>query len=77
MPPSFCTAHCFSVVFVSEWPLKDVIQLLLAISILSARPGVSLWLITTETKQNDEAPNALWWEHYRATMGFERHSGAS
>ncbi|MBC7160806.1 MAG: aromatic ring-hydroxylating dioxygenase subunit alpha [Immundisolibacter sp.] len=26
----------------------------------------------TETKQNDEAPNALWWEHYRQLMGFVR-----
>lgn len=26
----------------------------------------------TETKQNDEGPNALWWEHYRQTMGFTR-----
>jgi anthranilate 1,2-dioxygenase large subunit len=25
-----------------------------------------------ETKQNDEAPNALWWEHYRQLMGFQR-----
>ncbi|MDD3651747.1 aromatic ring-hydroxylating dioxygenase subunit alpha [Immundisolibacter sp.] len=32
------------------------------------RKGVDL----AETKQNDEAPNALWWEHYRQLMGFVR-----
>ncbi|GAB4352537.1 MAG: hypothetical protein Kow0073_08260 [Immundisolibacter sp.] len=59
--------------------LEDATVFLRIQQALDTEPGSSDFLKgyrdgadRTDTKQNDEAPNALWWAHYRELMGFAR-----
>ncbi|WP_372722753.1 aromatic ring-hydroxylating dioxygenase subunit alpha [Immundisolibacter sp.] len=59
--------------------LEDATVFLRIQQALETEPGTTFFLKgwhegadLARTKQNDEAPNALWWEHYRQVMSFER-----
>lgn len=64
--------------------LEDAMVFMRIQSALGTEPGQTYFLKgwregadLHDTKQNDEAPNALWWETYRKLLGIEREAAAA